>query len=196
MDYVKILEEAGAILSGHFVLTNGIHSEKYIQSSRITRNPELTERLCAALASKLKATLPTTKFDLIVSPAMGGIIPGYEMARQMNIQAIYCERVNGKLQLRRTFEIPKGANVLIVEDVISMGKTSIETFDCVAENGGKVVAEAALVYRGDSPFNPPFPLVSLVNVEIKTYHPNEVPEYLQKIPIQKPGSRFLNSSAA
>jgi len=196
MDYIKILEEAGAIMTGHFVLTNGIHSEKYIQCSKITRNPSLTEKLCAALAAKLKAALPTTKFDLVVSPAMGGIIPGYEIAKNLGIQAIYCERVNGKLQLRRTFEIPKGANILLVEDVISMGKTSMETYECIVENGGKVVAEAALVYRGDSPFNPPFPLIYLANVTIKTYNPNEVPEYLMKIPIQKPGSRFINSNAA
>ncbi|ETO34913.1 ATP-dependent protease peptidase subunit [Reticulomyxa filosa] len=93
MDYIKILEEAGAIMTGHFVLTNGIHSEKYIQCSKITRNPILTKKLCAALAAKLKASLPTTKFDLVVSPAMGGIIPGYEIAKNLGLHAIYCERV-------------------------------------------------------------------------------------------------------
>jgi orotate phosphoribosyltransferase len=178
--YLKILEDVGAILTGHFVLSNGIHSEKYVQCSRFTRYPDITGKLCAGL---------------IVSPAVGGIVLGYELGRQLNKMAIYTERVDGKMTFRRTFEIPKNANrVLLVEDVISSGKASMDTYNCIVEHGGTVVAEVALINRHDKEFNPPFPIVNLVDISVKTYEPDQVPEWLAKLPIDRPGSGWMNNN--
>ncbi len=193
--YLKILEDVGAVLTGHFVLSNGIHSEKYVQCSRFTRYPNITAELVAGLVDKLKNTLPNIEFDLIVSPAIGGIVLGYELGRQLNKMAIYSERVDGKMTFRRTFEIPKNANrVLLVEDVISSGKASVDTYNCIKEHGGEVVAQVALINRHDREYNPPFPLVNLVDISVRTYEENQVPEWLAKIPIERPGSGWMSKS--
>jgi orotate phosphoribosyltransferase len=193
--YLKILEDVGAILTGHFVLSNGIHSEKYVQCSRFTRYPDITGKLCAGLIQKLNETMPNLEFDVIVSPAVGGIVLGYELGRQLNKMAIYTERVDGKMTFRRTFEIPKNANrVLLVEDVISSGKASMDTYNCIVEHGGTVVAEVALINRHDKEFNPPFPIVNLVDISVKTYEPDQVPEWLAKLPIDRPGSGWMNNN--
>ncbi len=192
-EYLKILEDVGAVLTGHFVLSNGIHSEKYVQCSRFTRYPNITAKLCEALLKKFKDTHPEIEFDLVVSPAIGGIVLGYEIGRQLNKMAIYSERVDGKMTFRRTFEIPKNANrVLLVEDVISSGKASVDTYNCIVEHGGNVVAQVALINRHDKEYKPQFPLVNLVDISVKTYEPDQVPEWLEKIPVERPGSGWMS----
>lgn len=192
-EYLKVLEDVGAILSGHFVLSNGIHSEKYVQCSRFTRHPDVTEKLIAALLDKLHRSHPNIEFDMIVSPAIGGIVLGYEAGKQLKKTAIFTERVDGKMTFRRTFEIPEDKKrILLVEDVISTGKASMDCFNCITEHGGQVVAEIALIHRHDQPFVPPFPLVTLVDVESKTYNESEVPEWLAQVPVERPGSGWMS----
>jgi orotate phosphoribosyltransferase len=192
-EYLKILEDVGAILSGHFVLSNGIHSEKYVQCSRFTRYPDITEKLMTALIEKFEQFYPNLDYDMVVSPAIGGIVLGYEAGKQLKVPAIFTERVNGVMTFRRTFEIPKGMNrILLVEDVISTGKASMDCYNCITQHGGRVVAEIALINRHDQPFVPPFPLTTLVDVEAKTYREDEVPDWLAKIPIERPGSGWMS----
>ncbi|ABD44544.1 orotate phosphoribosyltransferase [Ehrlichia chaffeensis str. Heartland] len=181
----------GVIISGHFVLSSGLHSDTYIQCARLFENPVIAVKFCALLATKIGKVLPN--IDLIVSPAVGAITVGYEIARQLGINNVFCERVNGLFTLRRGFEIKKGSKVLIVEDVITTGKTSMEVVSCVKKNGGTVVAGAALVKRSRD-IKLPFPIISLVELNIKSYVDEDVPEYLRKIPVSVPGSRYLQEN--
>ena len=188
---LKEFEAAKAILKGHFVLSSGLHSDTYMQCARVLMDPKRADRLCAALATKINAQFGKDAFDLVVAPAMGGVIVGYEVARQLNLPSIFCERENGQFTFRRGFEIPQGARILIVEDVVTTGKSSIETMDCVKTLGGNVIAEASLVNRNKGVNPLPVPLVSLLELEIKTYAEADVPAELAAIAITKPGSRFL-----
>jgi orotate phosphoribosyltransferase len=129
--------------------------------------------------------------DLVVAPAMGGVIVGYEMGRQLGVETIFCERENGQFTLRRGFAIPEGARVLLVEDVVTTGKSSLETVACIEAQGGKVVAEASLIDRSNGTHSLPFPLVSLLTLDVKTYAPDALPAHLQNCQAVKPGSRFL-----
>ncbi|AHX09183.1 orotate phosphoribosyltransferase [Ehrlichia chaffeensis] len=181
----------GVIISGHFVLSSGLHSDTYIQCARLFENPVIAVKFCALLATKIGKVLPN--IDLIVSPAVGAITVGYEIARQLGINNVFCERVNGLFTLRRGFEIKKGSKILIVEDVITTGKTSMEVVSCVKKNGGTVVAGAALVKRSRD-IKLPFPIISLVELNIKSYVDEDVPEYLRKIPVSVPGSRYLQEN--
>ena len=149
-------------------------------------------RLCAALAAKVDEQIGADNIDIVFSPAMGGVIVGFETAKHLNKPSIFCERVEGKFQLRRGFTLEQGAKVLVIEDVVTTGKSSIETFDLINELGGVVVAEAALINRSgiDNPVGD-VPLITLEKLEIKTYSENEVPANLSAVPITKPGSRFI-----
>ena len=129
--------------------------------------------------------------DLVVAPAMGGVIVGYEMGRQLGVESIFCERENGAFALRRGFSMPQGARVLLVEDVVTTGKSSLETVECITAHGGTVVAEAALIDRSGGAHSLPFPLISLLMLDVKTYTEDALPPHLQNIPAVKPGSRFL-----
>jgi len=186
-------KDAGAILSGHFILSSGLHSPNYVQCARALMDTARGERLCKALAAKVKAV--GHKVDVIVAPAMGGVVVGYEMGRQLNIPSMFCERVDGKFTLRRGFGLEQGQRVLIVEDVVTTGKSSMETVECIKEHGGVAVAVTSLIdRRGKNDVTLTLPLVSLLKLDIPTYKPDALPPELQKIPAIKPGSRFLKAS--
>ncbi|WP_264331233.1 orotate phosphoribosyltransferase [Wolbachia endosymbiont (group B) of Erebia ligea] len=184
---IKEFEEAGAILHGHFVLSSGLHSNTYIQCAKIFENPSRAMNVCELLANKIRKEL-IEPIDLILSPAIGGIIVGYEIGRQLGIRTIFCERVNGKFELRRGFEIKQGEKILLIEDVITTGKSLLEAVKCAEEKGGKVVAGASLIKR-NSETKLPFPIISLIELNIKNYSEEELPSELKQLPIMKPGSR-------
>lgn len=197
MEKDKVLQEfrdAGAILSGHFILSSGLHSPTYLQCARVLMEASRAERLCSALAAKVSERLKGQKIDMVVAPAMGGVVVGYEMGRQLAVPSIFCERVDGSFAVRRGFEIPQGARVLLVEDVVTTGKSSMETVECVRQHGGEVIGEACLVNRSGEAEPMNFPLVSLLELTVPTYKPDQLPPELQAIPAVKPGSRWLKAS--
>ena len=187
---IKIFEQCGAILKGHFKLSSGLHSDTYLQCAKLLMHPDQADILCSELAAKIREKIKT-KIDLVISPAMGGVVVGYEVARQLGLPAIFCERVDGKFEFRRGFEVPQGANVLIVEDVVTTAKSSFETVDCIKAAGGNVIGEACLVDRSSGKHGLPFPLVSLIELDVPAYQPDALPEHLKNIEAVKPGSRFL-----
>ena len=196
-------EAAEAILRGHFVLSSGLHSDTYLQCARVLMNPKRAEKLCAALAKKLLAQLgkeaseggQAPLIDIVVAPAMGGVIVGYEMGRQLGVETIFCEREAGEFTLRRGFRIEPGARILLVEDVVTTGKSSLETVACIEAHGGKVVAEASLIDRSNGQHGLPFPLVSLLTLDVKSYPADHLPAHLEGTPAVKPGSRWLQKKA-
>lgn len=189
---IKEFEDAKAILKGHFILSSGLHSDTYMQCARALMEPARSERICKALANKIKNEVDVDLIDLVVSPAMGGVIVGYELARQLGKPSVFVERVEGKFELRRGFEIPQNARILVVEDVVTTGKSSLETFDCIISLGGNVVAEAAIIDRsGKHDVLQGVKLITLGKIDVKTFESNNVPEELKEIPAIKPGSRFL-----
>lgn len=193
-EILKEFSDSGAILKGHFILSSGLHSDTYLQCARVLMDAKRAERLCAALAKKIREKLPNVAFDLVASPAMGGVVVGYEMGRQLGIPAVFCERENGVFTFRRGFAIEKGSKVLVVEDVVTTAKSSLEAMECVKAHGGEVVAESSLIDRGEGAKNLSVPLISLLKLSVPTYKPEELPAHLQNIPAVKPGSRFLKSA--
>jgi len=191
-EILKEFTDAGAILKGHFILSSGLHSDTYLQCARVLMDTKRAEKLCGALADKLRSTLPTLSFDLVVAPAMGGVIVGYEMGRQLRIPTIFCERENGTFTFRRGFSIEPGSKVLLVEDVVTTAKSSLEAMDCIRAHGGEVVAEASLIDRGEGASKLPIPLVSLLALSVPTFNPEALPPHLICQPAIKPGSRWLN----
>ncbi len=193
LDVIKEFEDSGAILKGHFILSSGLHSDTYMQCARVFMEAKRGERLCVALAKKVKEKI-YERIDLIVSPAMGGVIIGYEMGRQFNLPSIFCEREQGKFTLRRGFKIEKGQKILIVEDVVTTGKSSLETLECINNYGGIVIGEACLINRSGN--NKPIgnlPLISLAELQIQSWQEDQLPEHLKNIKAIKPGSRFIES---
>jgi orotate phosphoribosyltransferase len=198
MEQSNILQEfkdAEAILRGHFILSSGLHSDTYLQCARVLMDPKMADRLCNALAKKVTKTLGSNSIDMIVAPAMGGVVVGYEMGRQLGLTSIFCERVEGKFEIRRGFSIEKGAKILVIEDVVTTGKSSLETMDCIHDHGGVVVAEACLIDRSNGTSNLGVPLISLLELEVQTYSEDKLPPELQSKPAIKPGSRWLNKKA-
>ncbi len=193
-----ILQEfiaAKAVLKGHFILSSGLHSDTYMQCARVLMEPKRAEKLCAALAKKLEDKLGKNFADIVVAPAMGGVVVGYEMGRQLGLPTIFCERVNGVFELRRGFELDSSMRVLVVEDVITTGKSSLETYDLVKKFGSKIIAECSLVDRsGDDKLEEKMgvSIVSLLKIDVKTFDAQNVPEELKGVPAVKPGSRFIN----
>lgn len=183
--------EAEALLEGHFKLSSGLHSSVYLQCARVMMDPARAGRLCAAFAEKLKAT--GVEIDLVVSPAMGGVVVGYEVARQLGVPGIFTERVDGEFALRRGFEIPEGAKILMMEDVITTGLSSRECIKTIREWGGEVVAAGSLVNRSGGNVDVGAPITSLITIDAPTYEPDALPEELKAIPAIKPGSRGLKS---
>lgn len=180
---------ADALLQGHFLLSSGRHSEYYLQCARVLMDTERAGRLAAALAAKLPRELKQA-IDIVVSPAMGGVIIGHEMGRTLGKPAIFVERPTGTFELRRGFAIPAGAKVLMVEDVVTTGLSSREAMDAVRAAGGEVVAEAALVDRSaGSNIDLGVPFYPLVAINFPTYAENELPPELAGTPAIKPGSR-------
>lgn len=194
---LEILQEfadAEAILKGHFILSSGLHSDTYMQCARVLMDPKRAERLCFELAQKIIQRLGNDFADIVVSPAMGGVVVGYELARQLGLPTIFCERVNGQFELRRGFTLDSSQRVLVVEDVITTGKSSLETYDLIKKFGAKIVAEASLVDRsGDQNLEQKMgvPVISLLHLDVKTFDENNVPKELKNVPAIKPGSRFL-----
>jgi len=187
---LEIFRSCDAILTGHFILSSGLHSPVFLQKSLVFRQPEKAAVLCAALAAKIHAR-GYADVSQVVSPAVGGVIPGYETARHLGLPAIYAERVNGKFQLRRGFEIVRGEKVIVVEDIVSTGLSIRETIQCIKELGGQVVAAACLVDRSAGEAEIGVPLVSLIEYKVPAHHPDRLPPELAAIPAQKPGSRGL-----
>jgi orotate phosphoribosyltransferase len=189
----QVLQEfrdAGALLEGHFILSSGLHSGRYLQCARVLMDPRRAERLCAALAAKLRA-LYQGPIDLVASPAMGGVIVGYEMGRQLGVPAIFYERVDGKLVLRRGFTIEKGAHCVMVEDIVTTGLSSRECIAGIGEEGGVTVAAACLIDRSGGTADLGAPLASLARLHIPTYAADALPPELAASPAVKPGSRGL-----
>ncbi|MBI1262350.1 MAG: orotate phosphoribosyltransferase [Rhizobiales bacterium] len=187
---LKEFEKAGALLNGHFVLSSGLHSPVFLQKALVFMNPKRTARLCKALAEKVRKEV-SGDIDAIVSPAVGGIIPGYEMARQMKLPAMYVERENGEFVLRRGFPLTKGMRVLMVEDIVTTGLSSRECIGAIRKMGAKVVASACLIDRSGGKAKVGTKLISLAQVDFPTYAVDDLPPELAAIPTSKPGSRNL-----
>ncbi|MEN7535766.1 orotate phosphoribosyltransferase [Aurantiacibacter flavus] len=179
---------SGALLEGHFRLSSGRHSAHYLQCARVLMNPDRAARLAIALAQQIPRDLRAS-IDAVVSPAMGGIIIGHEMGRALQKDAMFLERPEGKFHLRRGFALEKGAKVLMVEDVVTTGLSSREAIAAVGEEGGKVVAEVALVDRSNGEADLGVPFFPLVALNFPTYAEDELPDELAEIPVTKPGSR-------
>jgi orotate phosphoribosyltransferase len=182
---------AGALLEGHFILSSGLHSSRYLQCARVLMDPKRAARLCAELAAQVKA-LVNSPIDLVASPAMGGVVVGYEMGRQLGVPSIFFERVDGKLVLRRGFHIEKGARVLMVEDIVTTGLSSRECIAGIAEEGGVTVGAACLIDRSGGKADIGVPLAALTRLDIPTFPADQLPPELAAIPAVKPGSRGLN----
>ena len=182
---------AGALLEGHFILTSGLHSPVYLQCARVMMDARRGDRLCRALADAVRETFAGTTIDMVVSPAMGGVVVGYEMGRQLGVDAIFVERVDGVFALRRGFDVRKGARVLVVEDVVTTGKSSRECIECLTALGAEVVGEAALIDRSNGTADLGVPLVALAAVEAPAYPADQIPASLAEIPAVKPGSRHI-----
>ena len=188
---LNILRKTDALLEGHFVLSSGLHSSKYIQCAKLLSYPHIAEKICKSLARKIKKNF--SKFDLILSPAMGGIVIGYEIGRLLKKETIFCERVNGKFQLRRGFKIKSRSKVLIIEDVITTGKSSLECVKLIKNSKAKLIGFACLIDRSSKKTlkikNKK--IISQIKLDVPTYKKNNLPQSLQNLPITKPGSRFL-----
>ncbi|HHY19073.1 MAG TPA: orotate phosphoribosyltransferase [Firmicutes bacterium] len=182
----RLLEEVGAILTGHFQLTSGRHSDTYIQCARVLENPLTTEKL----VSKWVDMLQDLPCDLVIGPAVGGIILSYELGKQLGKKAIFAERQEGQLTLRRSFEIEPHHRVVVVEDVVTTGGSVLETIDLVEKNGGEVIAVCSLVDRG-SDFEPGIPYYPLLKVQVDSYSPENCVLCKEGKPIDVPGSRKL-----
>jgi len=193
MDREEVLDyfrDADALLEGHFILSSGLHAARYLQCARVMMDPAVGAKLCKALADKIMTNLNVT-IDLVVSPAMGGVVVGYEMGRQLGVKAIFTERVGKGLSLRRGFEIPKGARILMAEDIVTTGLSSRECIEVITEYGGDVVAASCLIDRSNGRVDIGVPLVSLAELEIASFPADNLPADLAEIPATKPGSRGL-----
>jgi orotate phosphoribosyltransferase len=184
---------AGALLEGHFILSSGLHSPVFLQKMFVFQDPIRTERLCRALAEKARAAFGP--IDIVASPAIGAIIPGYETARWLGAKAIFVERDSGVFKLRRGFSIFPGARVLMVEDIITTGLSSRETLDALAGHPGQVVGAACLIDRSGGAADIGVPRIALATLDIPTFPPDAVPAELAALPAVKPGSRTLAGAA-
>ena len=186
---LKILKETNALIEGHFILSSGLHSSKYVQCAQLMSKPNQAMKICESLAEKINNEF--NDFNLILSPAMGGIIVGYELGKILKKQTIFSERVNGVFKLRRDFVIKKGDKVLIVEDVITTGKSSIECSKLVITNKADIVGYACIIDRSNNKSQIKEKIVSQVKLDIPTYDKDKIPKELLLIKAVKPGSRNL-----
>ncbi len=189
-DVLDLFRQSGALLEGHFILSSGLRSPIFLQKARVFMHPAKAEKLCRALAEKIRAE-GYGDVSQIVSPAVGGIIPGYETARHLGVPAIYTERVNGVFELRRGFELSPGEKVIIVEDIVSTGVSIRECIEAIRKTGANVVAAACLIDRSAGEADVGVPLVSLVQYKVPAYPADALPPELAAIPAIKPGSRGL-----
>ena len=187
---LNILKKTNALIEGHFILSSGLHSARYIQCAKLLSYPHLSNNICKSFAYKIRKNYK--KIDLILAPAMGGIIIGYEIGKILKKETIFCERVNGKFKLRRGFTINKGSKVLIIEDVITTGKSSMECVKLINKNKAKLVGFASLIDRSTKKsLKIKKKIISHLKISVPTYKKSELPDYLKKIPITTPGSRFI-----
>ena len=188
---LAVLKKTKALLEGHFVLSSGLHSTQYVQCAKLLSFPNISNRFTLSLSKKIKKKIK--RIDLILSPAMGGIVVGYEIGRLLKKETIFCERVNGKFMLRRGFSIKKNSRVLIVEDVITTGKSSLECVQLIKKSKAKLLGFACLIDRS-AKINlkiKNYKIISQVKLNVPTYKKGNLPANIKKIPISKPGSRFL-----
>lgn len=188
-EVLGIFREAGAVLEGHFILTSGLRSPIFLQKARVFMHADKTERLCKALAGKIREGVPG-RIDYVVGPAIGGLIPAYETSRHLGAPAIWVEREGGEFRLRR-FEIDKRSRVVIVEDIVTTGLSIRETIDCLREIGAEVVAAACIIDRSAGKTDVGVPLIALAEYEVPAYPPDRLPPELAAIPAVKPGSRNI-----
>lgn len=189
-EVLQIFRDCGAILEGHFILTSGLRSPVFLQKARVFMYPDRAERLCRALAEKIRAA-GYGGVSKVVSPAVGGIIPGYETARHLGLPAIYTERVEGRFELRRGFELAHGEKVIVVEDIVTTGLSIRECIDCLKRIGADVVAAACLIDRSAGEADVGVPLVALAQYKVPAYSADALPPELAALPAVKPGSRGL-----
>ena len=190
-DSLAVLKKTEALLEGHFVLSSGLHSRQYVQCAKLLSFPNISNKFTLSLSKKIKKNIK--KIDLILSPAMGGIVIGYEIGRLLRKESIFCERVNGKFKLRRGFSIKKKSKVLIVEDVITTGKSSLECVKLIKKSKAKLLGFACLIDRSSKNTlkikNKK--IISQIKLNVPTFKIKNLPKDLKNIPITKPGSRFL-----
>lgn len=182
---IEQLKESGALLEGHFLLSSGRHSNRYCQCAKLMQYPDRAAKVVAVVVEKLK----DVQVDIVVGPAMGGIVAAYELGRQLGVSAIFTERENGNMSLRRGFEIHKGQKVLICEDVVTTGKSSLETIEVLKEFGAEVIGIACIVNRSSSALE--YPLFDAVKLDIESWDSADCPLCKEGIPTVKPGSRAI-----
>ena len=187
---LNILKKTNALLEGHFVLSSGLHSSKYIQCAKLLSFPYLADKICNSLAKKIKKNFKSV--DLILAPAMGGLIIGYEIGRLLKKETIFCERVNGKFKLRRGFSIKKNSKVLIMEDVITTGKSSMECVKLITNSKAKLIGFACIIDRSTKKtLKIKKKITSHMKIDVPTFKKNKLPISLKSVPITVPGSRFI-----
>lgn len=185
---LELLEQTGALKSGHFVLSSGLHSDRYCQCATLFEQPAVAGEVAKIMAGKLQSA--GIEADVVLSPALGGILWGYELARAIGVRSLFAERdKEGRFALRRGFRIARGERVLLAEDVVTTGKSVCELLPLVEENGGQVAAFASIVDRSAGNFKPAAPFHCLVKLIFQTFAPDHVPDWLSEIPVEKPGSR-------
>ena len=187
---LKILKDTNALLEGHFILSSGLHSKQYIQCAKLLSNPKAAETICSSLVEKINSKF--NNIDIILAPAVGGIVVGYEVGRQMKIKTIFAERVNGKLSLRRDFSIPKQTNVLIIEDVITTGKSALECYELIKINKANLVGFVCIIDRSDEKSLINKEIISQIKFRITTYTKDDLPNDMKNIEAEKPGTRNLS----
>ena len=187
---LKILKETEAFLEGHFILSSGLHSKHYIQCAKLLSHPKKAEAMCASLCEKIKKKI--NKIDIVLSPALGGVVVGYEIARQLKIETIFAERMEGKLVLRRDFKIKQNSNVLIVEDVITTGRSVLECSNIVKMSKANIVGYVCIIDRSNEKISIKDQIISQMQFNIETFSKDKIPEDLRKISPIKPGSSNLS----
>ncbi|MBW8734091.1 MAG: orotate phosphoribosyltransferase [Asticcacaulis sp.] len=191
-DVIDEFRAADALRTGHFVLSSGLHSPMFLQKNLVFMNAERCERLCKALAEKITAAVGSV--DVVISPAVGGIIPGYETARHLKVPSMYVEREGGQFKLRRGFHVQPGQRVVMVEDIVTTGLSSRECIAAIQQAGGDVVAAACIVDRSGGKADVGVQLIALASLEVPAYPADNLPPELAAIPVEDPGSRRLAKS--
>jgi len=187
---LDILKKTNALIEGHFILSSGLHSPKYIQCAKLLSFPHLAKDICFSLAKKIKKNFKA--IDLILAPAMGGVIIGYEIGKLLKKETIFCERVDGKFKLRRGFHIKRGSRVIIIEDVITTGKSSLECVKLITNAGAKILGFASIIDRSTKKtLKIKKNIISHLKIDVPTFKKNNLPESLKNTPITVPGSRFI-----
>ncbi len=188
-EVLDVFRSAGAVLEGHFILTSGLRSPVFLQKARVFMHADKTEKLCKALAERIRAEVEE-RIDYVVGPAIGGLIPAYETSRHLGVPAVWVEREQGVFRLRR-FEMEKGARVVIVEDIVTTGLSIRETIACLRDLGAEVVAAACIIDRSAGKTDVGVPLIALAEYEVPAYPADALPPELAAIPAVKPGSRNI-----